>query len=86
MATLTTPRTVADVIREGREKRGWSQVELSYEARVPQTTISKIETGRHVPTLQVFHALCAALGVNPNVLDLTWDKRRYLGYHLSRAS
>ena len=77
--TLSVPTTFAELIRQRRMERGWTQVELSYEARVPQTTISRIEAGRKDPTLDVLKKLCRALEVDQVPLDLLWDKRRYRG-------
>lgn len=55
-------------IREERQKRGWTQVDLSYHSRVPAAEISKIETGRLKPSSGQIEKLARALGVKANEL------------------
>jgi transcriptional regulator with XRE-family HTH domain len=42
---------VADKVLTLRKERGWSQLVLAKKAHVTQTTISGIESDRHVPRL-----------------------------------
>lgn len=48
-------------VRERREAVGMSQAELAERARVGQHTISDIETGRHVPKVDVAILVARAL-------------------------
>lgn len=49
-------------VRERREAMGMAQAELAEKARVGQHTISDIETGRHVPKVDVAILVARALG------------------------
>jgi ribosome-binding protein aMBF1 (putative translation factor) len=55
-------------IREERQKRGWTQTDLSYHSRVPAAEISKIETGRLKPSVGQLERLGRALGIRPDQL------------------
>ena len=50
-------------IREERQRRGWTQVDLSYHSRVPASEISKIESGRLKPSMGQIERIARALGV-----------------------
>jgi transcriptional regulator with XRE-family HTH domain len=56
-------------IREERNKRGWTQVDLSYHSRVPASEISKIECGRLKPSLGQLERLARALGIRPEEIN-----------------
>lgn len=61
-------------LREVRQAKGLSQVELGQRAKVRQATISALESGRvRNLDLDVLDRLAAALGVQP-VLLLGWDQ------------
>ena len=52
------------VIRELRQKRGWSQNELAKRAGIKQSVLSFIESGRTKnPRVDTLSAIAAALGV-----------------------
>lgn len=55
-------------VRERREALGMSQEELARVAKVGQHTISDIETGRHVPKVDV--AILVARALNRTVEEL----------------
>ncbi|MED4971387.1 helix-turn-helix domain-containing protein [Parageobacillus toebii] len=55
-------------IKQLRQIKGMSQMELSAAASVSQSLISDIENGRVSPTLRVLHKLADALGVPINEL------------------
>ncbi|HZT65920.1 MAG TPA: helix-turn-helix transcriptional regulator [Acidimicrobiales bacterium] len=54
--------TAADVIREVRHHACASQRDLALLAGVPQSTISRIETGRMQPTFEALNRLVTAAG------------------------
>jgi transcriptional regulator with XRE-family HTH domain len=43
------PEELARELKEARQKRGWSQLELGRRVGLPQVHISAIETGKAVP-------------------------------------
>lgn len=52
---------VAQQILSRRRKAGWSQAELAQRARVRQETVSRLESGRHAPTVTTVDKLDRAL-------------------------
>ncbi len=53
-----------DVIRELRQKRGWTQTELSRRSGVKQGVLSYIESGKTKhPRIDTLAAIASALGV-----------------------
>ena len=52
---------ILELIKE-RKKNNISQTELSKRAKVPQTTISRMESFRTVPTIQVLIRISNAMG------------------------
>ncbi len=75
MLASMTPTRIR--IRELRDERGWSQLELAERASVRQATISEMETGRvRRVTLDVIDRLAAALGVQPGeLLERTTERK-----------
>jgi len=69
-------------LKELREARGWSQLELGEHAGVRQATISEMETGltRRV-SLEVLDRLARALGVQPGELLEGVQERGRRGKH-----
>jgi transcriptional regulator with XRE-family HTH domain len=56
-------------LRELRDARGWTQVELAERAGVTRATVSRIEGGKVASLdLEVFEKLATALDVHPAVL------------------
>lgn len=55
-------------LRDVREFRGWTQHELAARLGLTNTMVSFYETGRNVPTLARFAALCSTLGVGASDL------------------
>ncbi len=49
-------------VRELREQRGWSQIELARAASMTQPAVARFEAGGTVPTLPVLERLARALG------------------------
>ena len=48
-----------------RKQRGISQNALAFKTGLNRSTISKIESGQHIPTLQVFGKIISILKLNP---------------------
>ncbi|MGH8246732.1 MAG: helix-turn-helix domain-containing protein [Gammaproteobacteria bacterium] len=61
----TRPRSLPDDIREairqGRQAKGWSQLELGQRVRLAQRHISGIETGKIVPRYDTLLEILRAL-------------------------
>jgi transcriptional regulator with XRE-family HTH domain len=55
---------VAGNMRRLREARGLSQEALAEEADIHRVNISKIERGKHAPSLDNLHWIAKALGVS----------------------
>lgn len=55
-------------LREAREKRGWSQEELGFEAEIDRTYVSGVERGVRNPTVVTLLRLCRALGTKPSAV------------------
>jgi len=61
--------TLGEKIRAEREKRGWSQHELSRRAKVRQALLSALETGKQTDTTaSVVKRLAMTLGVTMDYL------------------
>jgi DNA-binding XRE family transcriptional regulator len=55
-------------LREVRERKLLTQVELAKRANLTQTTISAIEVGKHEPRISTVRQLAAALDVDAEEL------------------
>ncbi|MCH8323349.1 MAG: helix-turn-helix transcriptional regulator [Proteobacteria bacterium] len=55
-------------IKRLRLEKGWSQEDLSFEAKLHRTYISDIERGKRNPTVTVLEKIAIALGTTPDVL------------------
>ena len=51
-------------LKKARKDRGFTQQELAVKAHVPRTTITKIESGKHNPTLNTLMAITSAMNKN----------------------
>ena len=60
---------VGEQIRKYRHARKMSQQVLAEKAGLPQSHISRLETGQHAPTYLTIEKVAAALGVKPSMLD-----------------
>ncbi|GAB2529803.1 helix-turn-helix domain-containing protein [Paramicrobacterium agarici] len=57
---MFTMREASSIVRELRERRGWSQSELASEARVSRSFIADVEAGKPtVEAAKLFDALQA---------------------------
>jgi transcriptional regulator with XRE-family HTH domain len=61
-------------LRELRTKRGLTQVQLAERCRVPQSRISAIEKGSHIPNVETVLRLARALGCKVSALMSVFDK------------
>lgn len=60
-------------LRRARKLSGLSQEQLAVRADISPVTLSKLENGRSIPTLQAFVRLAHALSTTPNDL-LAWKE------------
>ena len=51
------------VIKQKREKLGWSQYKLAKVVGITQSFMNEIESGRKNPSLEVFFRICDALDI-----------------------
>lgn len=51
------------VIRNKREKLGWSQYKLAKVVGITQSFMNEIESGRKSPSIEVFFKICEALDI-----------------------
>ena len=67
-------------LREERENRRISQMDLSFKAGLSQNQVNYIETGKRTPNLHTILSICNALQISPSVLfeedGIKWRKRR----------
>ena len=56
-------------IRELRETRGWTQLELGNKLGVTPVTVYNWERGQHMPTAPQLRALALAFGVSMDAID-----------------
>jgi len=63
-------------LREEREKKGISQMELSFKAGLSQNQVNYIETGKRTPNLYTILSICKALEINPAILFESQDTDR----------
>ena len=61
-------KNIANRLREEREKRRISQIDLSFKAGLSQNQVNYIETGKRTPNLFSLLSICKALQINPAVL------------------
>jgi transcriptional regulator with XRE-family HTH domain len=66
MSDAESALTFADLIRTGRQRRGWSQEDLERESGVSRSTLSRWERGlADRPEPEHVRAVCRALGIDP---------------------
>jgi predicted transcriptional regulator len=66
-------RSVGAAIRRHREAKSFTQPQLAELANLPQSHISRLETGVHVPTHATVERIAKALEVCPSQLDPGFD-------------
>ena len=52
-----------EVIRNKREKLGWSQYKLAKVVGITQSFMNEIESGKKSPSIEVFFRICEALEI-----------------------
>lgn len=74
-------------VRELREAKGLSQIELARKIQAKQAFISKIETGRQVMSPEQMQSLAKVLEVHPSELidDPLWNRPNKLDENLLRT-
>lgn len=55
------------IIKEARERKGWTQYTLAKESGVSREMIAKFELGKHSPTLSTLRKLLSALSLKLTV-------------------
>src|SRR5258708_5045440 len=70
----TIGELLGERVRELRKKRGLTQIQLSERCGVPQSRISAIEKGSHVPNVETVIRLARALGCKVTTLMSVFDK------------
>ena len=63
-------------LREEREKRRISQMDLSFKAGLSQNQVNYIETGKRTPNLYTVLSICKALQISPAILFEPEDTER----------
>jgi transcriptional regulator with XRE-family HTH domain len=53
------------VLRELRQRKGWSQEALAFESQTDRTYVSLLELGKNSASVTMVFKLCAALGISP---------------------
>lgn len=54
---------LGDRVRQVRKERGWTQTELAKRAKIPQSSVSNLETGGHAGSPNIVE-VALALGVS----------------------
>lgn len=75
-SSFGSSQSFADMLRQERKRRGWTQAQLAERLQVRQSAISHWESGRERPALE--HLLLLLI-LFPDLLPtLTFDERRRL--------
>jgi transcriptional regulator with XRE-family HTH domain len=70
----TAGELLGERVRELRQKRGLTQVDLGERLSLPQSRVSEIEKGSRVPNLETILRLALALECKVSVLMAVFDK------------
>jgi ribosome-binding protein aMBF1 (putative translation factor) len=63
-------RTAVGVaVKQRREKLGLTQEDLAAKAGIPQSHVSRLERGKHIPTFATVEKVAKALKTKPSTLD-----------------
>ncbi|NNM79828.1 MAG: helix-turn-helix transcriptional regulator [Gallionella sp.] len=54
---------LGETIKKLRIARNWTQDELAYQAKITAANISRIETGKHGPSIQLLESLAYVFGM-----------------------
>ncbi|MGH8446546.1 MAG: helix-turn-helix domain-containing protein [Solimonas sp.] len=61
------------VVREARERQGWSQEQLAEAAELNRSYLGEVERGAATPSLVTIIKLAVALGQTPAALLSRWE-------------
>ena len=64
----------AEIVRQARKLRGWTQTELARAARIPQSSVARWESGRVSPRVDSLRRVLEAAGLRVQV-ELADDDR-----------
>jgi DNA-binding XRE family transcriptional regulator len=67
---------IARQIRQRRDALGMTQATLARKAGIPQSHVSRLEAGKHVPTRITIERVAEALSVQPSLLDPGYSDHR----------
>jgi len=59
---------VAEIIKQGRERRNWSQADLALRSGVSASTIARTEQDRGLPNSNTLRRIASAIGYEPDAL------------------
>jgi transcriptional regulator with XRE-family HTH domain len=68
MKNTALKTTIAQTIKQFREKKSLSQEQLAFESDLHRTYISLLERGKRNPTLEALFAIATALDTKPSKL------------------
>ncbi|MEX0717449.1 MAG: helix-turn-helix transcriptional regulator [Planctomycetaceae bacterium] len=60
---------ISERIREARSEAGMTQDELAEKSGIPQSHISRLESGKHSPTAKTLEKIAEALGISMGRFD-----------------
>ena len=60
--------SLAEILAEGRERKGWSQTDLAFRAGVSVSTVSRLEQGRGKANVNSLRRLAASIGYDAEAL------------------
>ena len=66
-------RHIGGAIKRIRKKNGMTQAQLAKKSGLPQSHISRLETGQHSPSHKTLGKIAKSLGVDEGVLDPSYD-------------
>lgn len=69
MSLARTPKTIGNIVRNARKKKGWSQAELGQKVGIRQGTVSLIETGNPATKLSTILAVLSVLDLEFKIGD-----------------
>jgi transcriptional regulator with XRE-family HTH domain len=73
-ANRTKQKALLSLLREIRRDAGLSQEDLAQRLGVPQSVVSKFESGERRLDLLELHEVCAALGVSVSVFVRRYER------------
>jgi transcriptional regulator with XRE-family HTH domain len=59
---------VAEIVKQGRERRNWSQADLALRSGVSASTIARTEQDRGLPNSNTLRRIASAIGYEPDAL------------------